>query len=495
MSSVLIINLGSNDLKIKENCIIQLKELYADDEEMQNYLKSEDSVKVNFRDLTKKLVDEFPKGIEFVEFPLIKAALNKLKKELGEDNLEKIILMSTNQDHTKDTHYLGMLVKKIHDERKDKSNIGLNEFSRLPKIQISSIKENPADYDLMIARYKNEIKKLNDISNLYVEITGGTPAMAFALIYNSTYESSGCVKPFYVNRNMTKAITLKVSDSLRKKNIVNQLKMLVKNRDYKGVQIILENNRQIFSNELDTIEVIDLFIKAATSRIEFDFKSAEEYIDIIIDKNPESREVCNEFNRYITNILKDDIIYILNELKDNALYKYENGAYTDFLGRIFRTQEDIYGQILKKLGFVNIDSKRKIRIIEDSLTNEQKTYLNNTEFQKGEPLNYLKCELNTESMRIILEYLLNENDSENELFKMCTKLKNLKKLRNESILAHGFNGVNEENIKKVIGDINKFLNDLIAKYIEVFDVKLYTDDFYSIDGKFNKYLLTLIEEI
>ena len=183
-------------------------------------------------------------------------------------------------------------------------------------------------------------------------------------------------------------------------------------------------------------------------------------------------------------------MYLLNELKNNALYKYDNGAYTDFLGRSYRILEDVYIEMLNKQGLIKRKNNRFC--IEDvKLSEEQKKILDKKKIQ------YKDIPVNTEMMNKILSIVIPNDTVEKDLIDECERLKQLRDLRNNSILAHGYDGISDKDINQKIGckKIKNLLDSIVKKYGKVFNKNLLHDSFYDVNSDLNKHLIQLIEEL
>ncbi|URZ02303.1 hypothetical protein [Clostridium felsineum] len=501
MNSVLILNLGSNDLQLKDDKCEDMKKIFSNDNKMLEMLEKNHGIADNFKLFTRKILNNYPKGIEYIDFPIIKSCMEKIKNDLKNDKLTEIIFVTTDQDHKKDTIKLGEILIKIVNDKKDKKlkeNIGFSGFNGTPKLKTWCINENPSDYDLMMKKYEYNLNnKLKGAEKLFIEITGGTPAMSTALLVNATNQVNIKVIPFYIDRKSKDAYSLTISESLRKYDSKKQICIFIKNQNYKGAETLVRDFVSKYDvSEKKQVNIIFNMIQSASSRVEFDFDSAEKYIKTVKDDSPVSRYVCSNFQKYLQQLKDKNKIYLLNELKNNALYKYNNGAYTDFLGRIFRIQEDIYSNILIRKNVVTCNKEdTKLFLRGEAFSDNQRDILNSIEIEPGVKLQYKNCELNIESMKKILDVIVEKNCLEFELLNECSKLKGLKSLRNKTILAHGYKAVSKDKIDDEIGDTIEFLNNLILKYKKVFDTDINDDNFYEKNGEFNNHLVKLVEEI
>ncbi|MBE6049609.1 MAG: hypothetical protein E7214_02845 [Clostridium sp.] len=503
MNSVLIMNLGSHDIKIKKDKLDELKEIFKEDNEMleilinDTYKDGEDlAINKNSSIFSKKINDNFDKVKDCITFPIVKSVIDNIRNGLDEEEmLKKIIFVCTEQDHNKDTSNLGDLLKKVKQSKSAKL-IGFSndraekKFKGGIKTQKYIINQNPSDYDLMINEYKKILINEKNNDKIYLSVTAGTPAMSSALIYNATKITECEVVPLYLNKNDNLICKFKISDKIRKDSIKKQIISFIKVQDYKAAEIITKHSLSKYCKDIDNLEVITKFLQAAQARIEFNFESATKLVEDIYSYADGSRKISGIFIKYIRNIKSDERMYLINELKNNAVYKYNTGAYADFLGRIFRLNEDIYRYILERNNLLkNID---RAVLDESKLSENQIAKLNNIKIE-SDNLRYLDTTLSIDAMYEILNVFLKENSQEEVLIKKCYKLNKLKKLRNKSILAHGYEGVSKKNIDDCIGIED--LSNIVKNLEDTYNIEVCYDDFYNLKGDFNKHIINLIDKL
>ncbi|SMC29404.1 CRISPR-associated protein (Cas_Cas02710) [Clostridium acidisoli DSM 12555] len=497
MKNVLIMNLGAQDLQIKKDKLEKMVDLFSDDDEMKKTLESGSIIKNNFRvhpnnfrKLTNKLLENYPKGIECIDFPIIKSIIKKVEKVLENEKLQKIILIVTNQNdmqnNGKDTIYLGGIIEKLSIDKK----LGIELDKSIENVEIVTCctKLNPSDYDEMTRFYDEELRKEYDSDAIFLNITGGTPAMSFGLLYNTSINSSCRVIPFYTKQNTNTSVKFNICETFRKDDDKSRICEFINKNDYMATKILLEKYNKKYEVSKNKYQTVLNMLKAAHSRIQFDFENASKYIESAEDYDSESRNVCDEFINFLKQLVNKKNEYLLNEVKNNAIYEYQNGAYTDFLGRIFRMQEDIYRSILiYKNVLKKGEESGKVQF-----TREELEYINSK--IKSKCMKH-KPKIDIIYMNNKLKEILEEKSKEYDLYSYCTKMNKLKQIRNNSVLAHGYEGVSKNKIDDEIGDAIKFLDNLILKYKKVFDIEINDDKFYEKDGDFNKQLIKLVEEI
>lgn len=328
--------------------------------------------------------------------------------------------------------------------------------------------------------YQEKLSKEYDSNKIFLNITGGTPAMAFGLLYNASINASCRVIPFYTKQNTNRTVKFNISETLRKDDDKKQICEFITKNDYMTANILLEKYNNKYGVLEGKYETALNMVKAAHARIQFDFESASRYIDKAQDYDSGSRAVCDRFIYFIKELQNKQKIYLLNELKNNAIYEYENGAYTDFLGRVFRSLEDIYRFILIKKNILKINENDNLK-------------LNKAELESAGII--VKGKLNVPQMSTILEKILEKESEEYKLYIHCTKMDKLRQIRNDSVLAHGYKGVSKDKIDREIGNAIEFLGNLIVQYKKVFNIEINDDHFYDKNGEFNSHLIKLIEEI
>lgn len=495
MKNVAIINLGSHDIKIKDGKEKELAELFSDDETFNNIESDKQWVQNNFDHFTKVLYDNFPKGIELVEFPIVFATMEKINQELLKEELvlEKVVFITSEQEKAglKDTIYLGKLFELIKKDTNRKLNTSI-KFSNI-KVSNYTFSENPADYDMMMRRYNKIIKSNSFASTLYIGITGGTPAMNMALVYNAMNDINGKVIPIYTNRHKKVSEKLRIVEELNNNKIKRQLEILINRQLYESAEVMLNDNKMKF--DIRKVNEINNMIQAAKNRREFNFNEAIKILEEVKYEDIDSRTVCDEFENIVEKLQNKNSIYLLNEVKNNAIYKYKSGSYTDFLGRIFRIQEEVYRLVLKKNNLIKMRIKDEEWLNCELLTSEQIRALDMS--SNGE-LRYKECQLNTYSMSEIIKVVIDKGSSEYKVYSECDRvLTGLKEQRNKSILAHGYKGTTKSFIDEHISDVEKFLDNIVETISVIFGEEYDKDGFYSFgeDNKYNQYIIKLIKEL
>ena len=158
------------------------------------------------------------------------------------------------------------------------------------------------------------------------------------------------------------------------------------------------------------------------------------------------------------------------ELVENATIAFNNGRYTDFLGRMFRFQEATLRYMVEHIYGIPTDIDKKkgdqnIRIFQAAINQNpgllhmmQQTKIGKNALRFDEP--------NMPTLGKMIEYMIDGGvraDSSpylkqsdrgvyRSVLERVNKFGKLSDLRNQSIIAHGFQGISLPKIKAAYGD-------------------------------------------
>ena len=382
-----------------------------------------------------------------------------------------VILFGTlqNKRHDSDAFFTACIIEYLL-----KKEFG----DKIKNIEVCAITDNPSDYAEMFDYYKKVLDSLddNDYEAIYLGITGGTSEMSFGLITNGIIKWESKVRILYKPHG---------SDDVNEVEIGKRIFKILKEREFR---ILKEKNLYKLASEIGKkyklIEDWEVhYLMGLHYKELFDFKRAlEEFEKAEKLANLKHKKKIREEIELLSDLNRDDInslnmkdntdlyIKLINLLIDNAIRKWENGEYVDFIGRIFRIEEAVLRAIVEKefnksmeLVKINENGKEVKKFLGfEELLNENpelKKYLieKGIEIERG---------VNRNSLFRILEYLhfnkykkknrygfiyrfitkLNTNHKTKNAPKKLEKINSLEELRNKSIIAHGFMGVSKEDI-------------------------------------------------
>jgi hypothetical protein len=409
---------------------------------------------------------------------ILKKKIEKLNNPIN--NLE-VVLFATMQEeeNPQDTYYMAMIIKELL----------IKDFPNLKdKIKIEKVSRNPSDYGVMIEYYAEKLNKFDDeYYKIYLGITSGAPAQINGLIINGVLKWDGKVRTIYKPKRKEP----------KENEIGGKIFKILKSKEFEAFK---ESHLYDLASELmekfklsDNWEYEYHYLRALHYKRLFDFEKAKDEFNKagdcanLDDEEKISKEliILQELSKEPNNLDEEIKKYasLIELLIDNAIIKWENGEYVDFVGRIFRIEEALPRTIIEKefnksMDIFNVrdNEKTEKRFLgyEELLRENQdlKKYLikNKIDIDKG---------VNRHSLFSILTYMVKEKKKDygkygviyNFINKLNSKPKNAPKklekinslsdLRNKSIIAHGFMGISKNDIIELYNENKNNENEII----------------------------------
>ncbi len=466
MSKALFItNIGNSDLGKDDKPLWKLFNEYnkyfknINKEELEKLGIIDNKGNFNIYKFTKYIYDNNLNNELDLRPIIIDEKIEKLTDAYGELDVILIVTEQKPNPHSKDTLYMGKIIKEYLE----------NKYSKLKdRIEIITITEEPQDhlkmfkeYNVLISNlsndddkeYKEDSKNCRDI---YIGITGGTPAQISSLLINGVEIWGGSLTALYKPQGKS-FIETKISDLLFKR---------LKSKEYnaylnKGMYLLAAEHGKKYGliDDSKYYELLGMHHKYL-----FDFNKSLEYykksswenssLDNKGKINEEIKKLENFIN-YDPNDLEDygtrkELIKLLIE---STIIKWNNGEYVDVVGRLFRLEEELLKYIVEKEFKKSMNMYKKDGVKDfygywELLSEEEglKEYLSNLEGPNGN----IKVDagVNRITLNGIVNYLINVKKLKkyNPILNLSDKLSKLSELRNSSIIAHGFSGVSKYEI-------------------------------------------------
>lgn len=486
-------NVGNRDLGYGEVALF-------DNKNIEKSKKLREKCNKTYNEITEKYLNS-KSFFEFTGELYLSGAHEKLDLEpiLIKDKIKiicelydelNIKLLATMQDnsHDQDTYYSAEIIKEWL----------IRKYPKLEgNVEIIKVNKNPSDYAVMLEEYSKLLSRLDDhYDDVYLGITGGTPAQISSLIINGILKWETKTKILYKPQG--------------KKPQENDIRKILfkkfKNEDYNAYK---ESEMYLLASEVGKEhEIIEDWeyhkLRALHFKNLFDFEQAIDELNEAFNKaNIENRRDIRreiELLRKLesdesTNDLKETTEkykLLINLLIDSIESKWKNGDYVDFVGRLFRLEEAVLKTIVEKEFNKSMDKKNingDSRFYEyEELLNENpdiKDYLTKKKVKIDKGVNrhslfhlvgYLIENKGLEKYKKIHNIMdkLNKNNKTKKAPKKLEKVESLADLRNKSIIAHGFMGVSKKNIIELYNEDksneNEIIEDirLVKKLINIF---------------------------
>ena len=419
--------------------------------------------KNSFRNVTSNLREELAAGKidpRRLEFPILEALASRIKMEGESLDLTYLVYTDQRDPHQTDTCNLYELFVEWWKVKKGEVPW---KFLGNKKPKGFRVEDAPHDYDATPLYGRKLADRINrdlrdkGIKKVYLSLTGGTPALVVGILWALIDRWGDKVYPLYVSRGSPIASKLNFGLTILRKEQLNILRELVARKSYKGAADVMEKT---FSDE-ERKPVFDLLL-AGYRWVNFDFDGCLKHLDRV------GSEVSIE-NKEALRGLRDEIYLLTMERSDNDRSKallvnlvevmklnLEKGQYAYLLGNIFRFQEGLMQYILSnEIGMKFEDQGRRIGKGWLNEHTDVEEYLDNRD-----DIQWKNRGLNRIIMRAIIDYYNGKNPDIDDLVEIIDAMEPLANLRNKSIIAHEYQGLNRDILEKQIG---KSLDSLIEK--------------------------------
>ena len=398
--------------------------------------------KGNLREESKQILDNLSEWENRLRFPMIEAALKEIRHNEHMTPVE-VILFPTDQqnpNHRKgDTIHCASIIKTLLRKK--------SEY-RVQDVKIVELVRQPNRYDQMWEEMEGKLEKL-DVSDfnsdVYVLLAGGTPAQNFGMLMAAFTFFGDRLQALAVDESSAGAVALRVNQKLIRDLNQRKLETILDNWDFSGAQSLLSAD-----------SLAALCAKAAVARLHLNTSSSkthmEELSSLIVGNIPEEVDLLANDLRVLNAGSPAKEGLMVREVYWNAWIKWHRQEYADFLGRLWRLQEAALQKVCSEITGLNLAEKqqsdRKAQEMREWLSDHPKfdEYLTNRR-------NPLDPAYNTPVYQAILECAVRHCPSDvplpsyaATLLKAVESLRELRNLRNHSILAHGFEPVTREQI-------------------------------------------------
>lgn len=277
-----------------------------------------------------------------ITLPYLAKALDWLDRVEG--GLDRVILFATDQRDPAakhlDTEPLAQVVRE-YITRMD------NGISR-KMIDIILIKDNPFDYDSMIEFYIPRLSGLVTYDRIYLEVTGGAPAMSFALLWKGVelLQEKACT--IFVTQERSVPLSLNIGHKLRFEAMADDFQDMIKVHQYHAALNILESNRDLMARTWMYFDPIQALTLHARQRLNFNFEEAQRTLWGVEQRlEPRQARIVLDL---VDELSKRDHHWLLREEILAAEIDMRRGAYKDALFNIHAFLEGALRAYIIKLG-------------------------------------------------------------------------------------------------------------------------------------------------
>jgi hypothetical protein len=355
---------------------------------------------------------------------------------------------------------------------------------RLPdrRIRIHTIDGSPADYNNMLSYFSRELngmrRLVDDGDRVYLEVTGGTPAMTSMMIVAGVDAFGRQARTLYVERGADRPYAVGIGRRFFARRARDTLQEQVRLFAYTAARATLDRDADLVDPDAEHQELLRALLDYADRRLAFDFERA--------------RDALHRARRFATGEQQARVQYrqrelggrdtalLLSELVHSTRTKYELGDYADFTQRLFRFQEGCFRYLAERMGLrYKGDDERYadplwvegLRGLADFL----EAYTSPVGQAYGR-VEVTERTLNRISLGAIVDFFVASGGPWAHLedpVRGLHRLSALARLRNKGLAGHGFEGIGRDDLRAAFGgDADRIVPLLDEIYGAVFDRSL-----------------------
>ncbi len=448
-----------------------------------------------------EFLDRYPGNKDQLTFPILEKGITFVFDELEIGEIDEIVLFYTDQDkkageqRERDTIYFANLLEKLLPDR----------FPNILNIRCEKIKGNPVNTDTLFPFYDNFFRQYcseQTVERAILSSAGGIPACNMTMIIQGIKNLSEKSEILFVpekEKPRVLDLTMTILNDYHRQLCLG----LLERYDFAGLTQVMEQrdvgtqfgyhlacyfrdrlimNYGSASAQLDrTINLFDNLYNDVKKSFQSLFpndkwKTLNDFLDDLgTDVNfffttiqrptmSETQQLSPERQEVMWQVWFEKSRVRIAELWLNAWVKWHTGEFTDFLGRLYRLNEAMLHFIFEKETRYSIKKNGKgFPDFECYLSNEGKSFC---EFLENEGMKFDGP--NVPVLKKFLTFLVRKEGKEDyrPLKKLIDKIgdtNGILKLRNNTIIAHGYASVDRTKIDEeysgdILGDVKQVLD-------------------------------------
>ncbi len=351
----------------------------------------------------------------------------------------------------------------------------------IPKknIRILRIEGSPADYANMLRFYAEKLPQIANSTapntHIYMEVSGGTPAMTSMLIVMGVEVFGEFLRTLYVDRGTPMPYELGVARELFARKMRATLRDQINLYAYAVAQKTLEQAGSLITPDDHQRQLLDALLIYADRRLAFDFARARKVLQQrahgLATGVPQA-----QIKHWLHELDSPDAADQLAELLHSAVIKLKFGDYADFVQRVFRFQEATFRYMAVCMG---IEYGKSEQYLSQSWLKTQpdlQNYL--THYPRGadgkpcqQPISIdTGRSLNRVSLGAIVDYYVQHETrwkSWNPAAEALFNLSAVADLRNRGISGHGLEGIGVQDLEAAFGGT---IDDLVMSENKIYEI-------------------------
>lgn len=350
---------------------------------------------------------------------------------------------------------------------------------RLPKrqVHIHTITGNPADYKNTLDYFVHELPRLaagtGEKDTVYLEVTGGTPAMTSMMIVAGVDAFGKQTHTLYVERGADRPYQVGIGQRFFARRARAAMKAQLELYAYSVAHATLRAEKDLITPDTERLALIAALLDYADRRLAFDFARA--------------RDALYRAHQYASGIPQSKVQYWQRELRENetanllaelihsASVKYHLGDYADFTQRLFRFQEASFRYLAERMGMRYREAGNN-EYIDSAWIDEVAglgSFLKDYTSPDGKSYSVRLESLNRINLGAIVDYFV-QHDAQWTHWRQVAgdihRLSSVAQLRNKGLAGHGFQGIGKQDLSEAFDDDADHILPLLEKiYNAVFE--------------------------
>lgn len=328
------------------------------------------------------------------------------------------------------------------------------------QVHIHTIAGSPADYRNMLDFFERELPRLAERvgpeGRVYLEVSGGTPAMTSMLIVSGVEVFGKRAQILYLEPEATEPYPLSIGTALLARWAREALRAQVQSYAYAVARETLATEKSLLAPDISRQELLAALLEYGQHRLAFDFARARDALNRACqhaDGTVEAR--IRQWWREL-DPTRRDTSSLIAELIHSTRILYRLGNYADFTQRLFRFQEACFRHLAERMGLRYKDKDEK-RVDPEWIREVAGlgSFLDSYRTSDGQPLRWSDVELNRINLGAIADFFTQNNPTAAPLRPAVEKLHRLSAvadLRNKGLAGHGFQGVSKEDLDHAFGE-------------------------------------------
>ena len=306
---------------------------------------------------------------------------------------------------------------------------------------------DPSDYDLVRAFFERRLPALvvqHPVGPVFLEVTGGTPAMTTGLLIAGSEVFGERAQALYIQERSELPATLNTSRRLAAGPLRAALKTHTVNYAYDAALSLLHQQQATVTERLrpGAGEVLEAVLDYARCRYNFDFPRARRAIEGGVDRAGDGRWRSDLLTLHGA-ITQPNRTTLLAEVYHGAAARYITAAYADFLTQVVRFQENAFRALCLDRGAKFLDRN-----------NQPLDYGSKVDRAWAQEQCFQLYNNNDATGRVMLQKLASHlaaqrGENIEQTLHALSAFDKLAYLRNE--LIHGFNGVHKLDLARRFG--------------------------------------------